>query len=69
MTPLEEWYYYQDPTEEDAQARVEPSGAQDQGSGLLTMIAASGPWPEASAPWVLHKSENILWDERHVVLP
>ena len=56
--------------EEDAQAQVEPSGAQDEGSGLLIIIAVrNGPWPKVSALLVLHESKSILWDEQEVVLP
>jgi hypothetical protein len=32
-------------------------------------VARNGPRPEASAPRVLHESESVLRDERHVVLP
>ena len=50
--------------EEDAQAWVELSGAQDKGSGPLIVTAArNGPQPKASAPQVLYESKSILQDE------
>ena len=60
---------YQDFTEEFAQDRVEPSGAWDEGSGLLTTIAVrNGPQPKASAPRVLNKSKSVFQDDREVVV-